>query len=178
MLSTIWLALIVAFSLFCLSIHLKPLNGKRNPRALLAGIFGLAWAALHLRATYSILFASLPHPAIRSRFGIAISGGGWVTTLVSMGYRRGAKIMLIAAGILFFGSPLALALYLHWVAPKVALHTIFASPHFYILEAWPVGIAIPALILLWRSGSNDGEGVGDDGSPIDAGHTAENETGA
>jgi hypothetical protein len=176
MLSTIWLALIVAVSLFCLSSYLKPLNGERDFRALLAGILGLAWAALHLRATYSILFASLPHPAILSGFVIAIVGGGWATTLVSMGYRRGARTMLIVAGTLFLGSPLALALYLHWTAPKVALHSILAAPHFYILEAWPVGIAIPALILLWRSGRDDGKGSGHDGALATAEHTPENET--
>jgi hypothetical protein len=171
---TIWLAIVVSFSLYFLSTYIRPPEGgTRDPRALVVGILGLAFGAMHLRGVYSVVFENLPHPAVLFRVVRALVTGGWAAILVSMGYRRGARIMLIVAGILFVGSPLALALYLHWTDPEVALHSILAAPRFYVLEAWPVGIAIPALFLLWRSGSNDGKGAGHDSSPIDVEHTAE-----
>jgi hypothetical protein len=178
MLTTIWLVLIIPVSLYFISSYMKPLEDGRNLRGLLAGIFGLAYAALHLRATYSIIFASLPHAAILFRIARGIVGGTWVTMLNSMGFPRATRKMLILAGILFAGLPLALTLYLHWKAPQVTLHFIFASPNLYPLEAWPVGIAISAVALLWLSGRNDGKSTGHDSGMGTAGHTAENGAGA
>jgi len=166
MLSTIWLVLIVSVSLYCISTSIKPLENGRNPRGLLAGILGLAYVALHLHATYSVIFASLPHPAILFRLAGAIVGGMWVTMLLPRGYRQGAKTMLIISGILF-AAPLALVLCLHLINHKVALQPIFTSPNIYIVEAWPVGLVIPAIILLWQSGRNDSKSADQDGGQTD-----------
>jgi hypothetical protein len=162
MLQTIWLWLLVPFSLYCISTYLKPVEGARNARALLAGILGLAYAAFGLHVTYSLFFAWLPDSAILFRIAHGIVGGMMAALLLSMGYRHGARVMLILAGILFVGSPLLLVLYLERVAPEVTLHTIFASPRIYGLEAWPIGIAIPAIILLLRPTSNGSQATHDE----------------
>jgi hypothetical protein len=178
MLQTIWLLLIVPLSLYCFSTYIKPLNGRRNTRMLLIGILGLVYAATLLRVTYSTVFASLPHPAILFRCVRAVAGGMWTTMLISMGFRRGARTMLILSCILFMGSPLALIFYVHRTYPEIALHAILASPGMFSLEAWPVGIAIPAIILLWRSRKNGGEsGQLDDGWATSE-HPADNGSGA
>jgi hypothetical protein len=176
---TIWLAIVVSFSLYCLSIYVKPLEGdKRNQRALAVGILGLVFGAMHLREIYSVVFASLPHPAVLFRLVRAIVSGAWTGILVSMAGRRAAMAMLILAGILFVASPPAMAFFLNRTGHGVTLHSIFASPSIYILEAGPVAIAIPSIFLLCRSGGGDGKGDGFDDSRTDAQHSAENGTGA
>jgi hypothetical protein len=178
MLQLFWFLLYVPFSLYCISTYIKPLESGRNPRVLLIGILGLVCAAMRLRGTYSIVFASLPHPAILFRVVRALTGGMWGTMLMSMGFRRGARTMLIISCILFIGSPLALILHLHWIAPGIPLHSILASPRMYSLEAWPVGMGIPAIVLLWQSSRNDSESGGHDGGLTAAEPTVENGTGA
>jgi hypothetical protein len=160
MLSTIWFSLLVAIGLYCLSTYIKPLESGRNPRILLVGVLTLADAAFRLRATYSVLFAHLPHPAILFRVARAIVGGMWPTILIAMGFRQGARNMLILAAILFAAAPLALVIVLHRTAPGVTLHTILTSPNFYSLEAWPLGIAIPAIALLSRASKGGSNGTG------------------
>jgi len=153
-LQTIWLWLLVPFSLYCVSMYLKPVEGARNTRELLAGILGLAYAALSLRATYSLFFVHLPHSVIIFRIVHGMVGGTMVAMLLSMGYRHATKILLILAGILFVISPLLLAFNLYRIGHKDVLHSILTLPNFYSLESWPVGIAIPAIILLLRPGKN------------------------
>ncbi|HVU48370.1 MAG TPA: hypothetical protein VHD85_19730 [Terracidiphilus sp.] len=160
MLHTIWLWLLVPFSLYCISTYLKPVEGARDVRVLLGGILGLAYAAFGLHATYS-LFAWLPHSAILFRIAHGIVGGMMVAMLLSMGYRHGVRVLLIFAVILLLASPLLVALILHRVGRAVALHSILTSPHFYSLESWPVGIAVPAIVMLLRPSSNGNKGTGD-----------------
>lgn len=155
MFQTIWLAFLVPFSLYCISIYLKPVEGARNRRALLAGILGLAYAAFSFRVTYSLFFAHLPHSAVLFRVMHGIVGGMMVAMLLSMGYRNGARVILPLALILFVGSPLLVAVILHRTGRQVELHSIFASPHFYALEAWPAGSVIFAIFLLLRPGRNE-----------------------
>jgi hypothetical protein len=172
MLLAIWLAVVLSFSLYCLSTYIKPLENGRDPRTLLVGILGLIFALLHLRAIYSLVFMHLPHPAILFRIVRAIVNGTWATILVSMGFQQGARNMLILAGILFAAAPLSLGIVLRQTAPGVTLHSILTSAKFYSLEAWPVGIAIPATILLLRKGKSGNNTFGHDRTA----HTAEEET--
>jgi hypothetical protein len=176
MLSTIWLVLIVSVSLYCLNAYIKPLEGERNPRKLLAGILGLADAAFYLHATYSLIFVHLPHSAIIFRTFRGMVGGMWVSTLIPTGFGRGARSLLILSGFLFVGSPLALVsmLYLRSISPSAALHAMFTSLSILPLEALPVGLAIPAIVLLLRSGRNDSKSTGNDSGLTAAEHTVEN----
>jgi hypothetical protein len=162
MLQTIWLWFLVSISLFCFSIYLKPVEGARDLRALVMGILSLVYAALHLRVTYSLLFASLPHSAILFRMVRGIVGGMFPTILFSMGSRQGARIMLIISGVLFVGLPLALMIHLHGVAPAVVLRSMFTVPNFYILESYPVGIATTAIVLLLRPDLKNIQSTSDD----------------
>jgi hypothetical protein len=157
MLSTIWLVIVVSFSLFCLSDYVKPAKGSaRNSRELVVGILGLALGAMHLRRVYSLVFASLPHSAVLFRLVQAIVTGVWAGILLSMGHRRWAKSMLILAGIFFFGSPLAVAFALHLAGHQVSLGSVLALPNIFITEIFAVALAVPAIVLLLGSDDNDG----------------------
>jgi len=174
MLQTIWLAVVLSFSLYCLSVRIRPLRGERDARGLPIGILGLAYVAMHLRITYATIFAHLPYSALLFRVLGAIVGGVWATILISWGFRWGAKAMLIFACILSLGSPLAGVFVWYRIGHRVPLHSIFASPKFYIVEAWPVGIAIAAIVLLLRPGTNGSNHAGGGGGLASAENTAEN----
>jgi hypothetical protein len=155
---TVWLVIVVSFSLFCLSDYVKPAKGSaRNTRELVVGILGLAFGAMHLRRVYSLVFASLPHSAVLFRLVQAIVTGAWAGILLSMGHRRWAKSMLILAGIFFVGSPLAVAFALHLAGHQVSLRSVFTLPNIYIIEIFAVSLAVPAIVLLLVPGDNDGE---------------------
>jgi hypothetical protein len=155
MLHTIWLWLLVPFSLYCFSIYLKPVDGPRDRRALAMGTLGLADAAMYLPATYALVFAHLPYPFIVFRVVRGILGGMLPTIFISMGYRQGARAMLIFAGVLFVGFPLLLVFNLYRFSHGNTLHSILTSSYFYGLESWPIGVAIPAIVLILRPvGSN------------------------
>jgi hypothetical protein len=164
MLSTIWFSLLLAIGLYCLSTYIKPVEGERNPRVLLIGILSLMDAAFHLRATYSLIFAHLPHGAVFFRLFSRIVDGMLATMLVSLGFKKGARNMLILAGALLVVPPLGLilALALHRTALAESLHVIFASSNIYNLEAWPIGIAIPAVVLLLRGDGSNNLNAGND----------------
>ena len=157
---TIWLVIVVSFSLYSLSDYLKPTEGStRESWKLAVGILGLAFGAMHLRGIYNVVFASLPHSAILFRSVQAIVAGAWTGILLSMGRRRWAKAMLIFAGVLIVGSPLAVAFLLHQAGRRVSLRSVLALPNVYILEIFAVTIAVPAFILLSRPGDSDSEGA-------------------
>ncbi len=158
MLQTFWLSLYVAIGLYAISSYIRPLEeGKRNPLKLLAGILSLAYAALHLHATYALLFAPLPYAEILFRATGWIVFGMLMTMIDILISALSAKTMLMVSGVLFVGLPLAM-LPLHWVVRGVPFHRIFASPYIYAAEALPVGIAIPAVVLLLRKQGRNGAG--------------------
>lgn len=163
MLQTIWLLVLVPVSLYFLSTYIKPLEGGRDPRKLVVGLLGLAYAALSLHATYSIIVAHLPHSVIFFRIAHGIVGGAIPTILISMAYRHGARVMLILAGIQFVASPLVIWFTLHRIGPAVALHSVVSARSFWSSEAWPIGTAVSAIVLLWRPGRSDGKGIDHDG---------------
>jgi hypothetical protein len=177
MLQTIWLAVVLSFSLYCLSVRFRPLRGERDARGLPIGILGLAYVAMHLRMTYATIFAHLPYSTLLFRVIGAIVGGVWATILISWGFRWGAKAMLTLACILSLGCPLAGVLLWYRMGHGTALHSIFASPKFYIAEAWPIGIAVTAIVLLLRSGERSRKNAGDDGG-LTSEDAAENGMGA
>jgi hypothetical protein len=179
MLPTVWLVLIIGFSLYSLSTYIRPLEGKRDARGLLLGILGLVYAAMMFRTTYSIVFARLPHAAILFHILRALLGGIWTAILLAMGFRRhGATIMLIFAGTLAIASTLAVALLLHRTGRAVTLHSVLSVPRLYSLEAGPFGIAIAAAVLLWRPAGNDTRLPARGSELTDAEHVAESGTGA
>jgi len=164
MIWNIWLIFHLVVGLFCLSTYFKPIEGERNPRILTVGLLSLAVAATLLPVTYALLFARLPHSVILLRVTRGILGGMFGTTTVSLGFRHWAKIMLIAAAILFVVSPLALVLFLtrRSMSAGAALYAVFTSPQIFSLEACPVGLTIPVLIFPWRPSSGSREVTGDD----------------
>lgn len=176
--STIWPLFHVIVGLFCLSTYFKPIEGERNPRILIVGVLSLAIAATLAHGTYELLFARLPNSAIFLRATRGILGGMFATTSVSLGFRHWAKIMLIAAAILFVVSPLALVLFLtkRSVSTEMALRAVFTSPGLLSLESIPVGMAIPALLFPWSPSSRSSEVTGDDREPATAGRDPEDET--
>jgi hypothetical protein len=176
MLQTIWLLVLVPLSLYFLSTYIKPLEGEREPRKLAAGILGLAYAGLSLHAAYSVIFAGLPHSDVLFRVSHGVVGGMLVTALASMGYRNAARTMLILAGVLFVAWPLLFGLLLFRIGHAVTLHSIVSARSFYSSEALPVGIAISAIVLLWRRGRNDKKDIDHAGEPAPTEHIAENGT--
>jgi len=148
MMHTLWLSLFVAIGLYGVSSYIRPTEGeRRNPQTLVAGILSLVYAALHLHATFALVFAPLPHAAVLFRATRWIVGGMFLSALATLVYRQSAGTTLIISAVLFAGLPLAM-LPLHWVAPKASFHRILTSPALYAGEAFPVGLAIPALVLL------------------------------
>lgn len=172
------LVLVGGFSLYCLSAYIKPLNKKRDSNWLLLGVLGLVWVALNLRATYSLIFATFPHAFVLFRVASRIVLGVIAGTLVCKSWRHGAEAMLIVAGILFIGPPLIAVSFVHRIGQGANLHATFASPKFYAIEAWPVGIAIPAFVLLFRSKKNGQKSTGGDGGVAAADVIAESGTSA
>jgi hypothetical protein len=157
MLSTIWFSLLVAIGLYGVSSYIRPLEGsKRNPQKLLAGILSLAYAALHLHATYALIFAPLPYADIFFRAAGWIVCGMLITMIAFLVSAQSVNTMLMISAVLFVGLPLAL-LPLHWAAHGVSLDRIFASPFIYGGEAFPVGLAIPAVVLLLRERRRGGD---------------------
>lgn len=178
MLTNIVLVLVGGFSLYCLSTYIKPLDGQRDSSALLWGILGLVWVALHLRATYSLIFAALPHGPIVFRVVDRVVPGVVASVLICRGWRQGVRAMLILAGVLFVASPLVLIVMLHRIAPGAQLRAIFLFTPFYILEASAIGIAIPAVLHLWKRNRNDGKQLDSGSDPSTAEYPAENGTSA
>ena len=178
MVGTIWFLILVPVCLYLVSTYIKPLNGVRNLRALITGILGLAFAMLLLHATYAIAFASLPHPNVAFRTVRATVGGAFATMALSMGFRQAPKIMLIIAGILFAASSLIVTLGLHKPGRSAMLHPRPSSLNVYSLEAGPVGLAIPAIVLMWQSRRNNGKSGGPDCGPQSPDGTDEDSLGA
>ena len=175
---TIWFLILVPLSLYLLSSYIKPLNGVRNLLALVTGILGLVYTTLFVHTTYSVVFTSFPYPGTLFRVARGILGGMFVTMLFSMGFRQGAKIMLIIAGILFVATPLVVVFALHQFGHAATQQPFIKSLNLYSLEALPLGLAIPAIVLIRQSRRSIGKsGQPDNGlvSPKDAG---EDEMGA
>lgn len=159
MLSIVWLSLFAAIGLYGISSYIKPLEGRRrDSQKLLAGILSLAYAALHLHAMYSILFARLPYAAISFRAVRWTVGGMLVSVLATLAYRQSAKTMLVISAVLFVSLPLGLVVFFHWASPGASFHRIFAFPIVYCAEALPIGVAIPAIVLLLQNSSENGIG--------------------
>lgn len=172
------LVLVGGFSLYCLSTYIKPLNEKRDSNWLLLGVLGLVWVVLQLRITSSLIFAAFPHAFVPVRVASRIVLGVLPSALICRVWRWGAKAMLILASILSVAPPLTAVLLVLRIGHEINLHTIFASSKFYAIEAWPVGIAIPAIVLLFRSKKNGRKSTGGDGRVAAADVIAENGTGA
>jgi hypothetical protein len=154
MIQAVWPMLLFPFSLFLLSNYMKPTEGERNPRDLAAGLLGVVTTAFFLHGTYSLVFVRLPHAAVLFRTVRGVVGGAFASTLLSTVFSKGARNTLILSSILFVTSPLALLLVLHRTAPGVTLQAILLSPNLCGLESCPVGLAIPAIVVFWRSGGN------------------------
>jgi hypothetical protein len=158
MLSTLWFSLFVAIGLYGISSYVKPLDGRRNWQKLFMGVLSLAYAATCLHATYALVFAHLPYASFMFRTVRGAAGGMFVSLFTTLVYRSGAKTMLIIAAVLFICPPLALLITPRRVLDKAGAQLISTWPEVYIREAFPVGLAIPAIVLLVRGRSeNDKE---------------------
>ena len=173
---TVWLLILVPCSLYWPSTYFEPVEGTRKRGSLVLGILGLTYAALHLHTTYLVFFANLPFPTILFRISHGIVGGALATILISMGFRHGTRAMLVLSGVLLVALPVLAAFDLHRLGHEVSLRIVIASPTVLCLDSYPIGIAIPAVILLLRPSWIRSQSIGDSAGLTDAGSAAKSGT--
>lgn len=159
-LSTIQIIIVATLALACVllfSAYLRPIDPEaraRNRGALASALLLLVLLALQLFDSFhGVPRDPLYIPILFHSTVGAVSGMSIATILMSMSWVRGARRMLVISAVCFvICNLIVLGICLHAVGHLVNFRTLAATPPFYAIEAGPIGMAIPAAILLGLSG--------------------------
>ncbi len=137
---------------FLFRAYLKPLNSEikhRDGRALAGGILLFSLAGFWLFNSFHGVPRNPAYLAILFRLIEGIVVGMLVTTLMSIGWRQGAKRILVISCIWFMVSNLILVgICFHVTGHMISLGLLSRLPATYGIEANPFGMAIAAVVIL------------------------------
>lgn len=170
----IYLAINAVACFFLLRAYLKPISsriGNRDWRALACGILFLSSIGMMLFESYHGVPQDPVYIAALFRWVRGFALGMATAMLVSVVWRHSAKRILIASCVWFGALNLILlGFFVYGLAHHVNLHalrSVILRPVCLAVEAFPIGSAIAAVVLLFHPDRTDA-----DGDILDGGVTA------